>query len=261
MEHATLEFDAVGTPVGASRLWATARDWARFGMLYQHDGVVGRERILPAGWLDYFAILTPSREYARYGAGFWTNRADTGGARNRTAAGMPRDAFMARGTDGQYVIVMSSHDLVIALRPLAGPRWRYRHRRAPRGRDRRGAACGPAQAPCVVADRRRNEKTAQRVADAPSLTELRLLTAYVTPAAVRAAARTHARSTVQLYFGLRDRATAPGASFTGAPKVTGRAWLCTTCSTGFSSFGHDGSLTAASHPYPVAYPAQATSDK
>ena len=72
MEHATLEFDAAGTPVGASRLWATARDWARFGMLYLHNGVVGGERILPAGWVDYFAILTPSSEYARYGAGFWT---------------------------------------------------------------------------------------------------------------------------------------------------------------------------------------------
>jgi CubicO group peptidase (beta-lactamase class C family) len=114
MERATFEFDAAGTPVGASRLWATARDWARFGMLYLHDGVVGGERILPAGWVDYSATLTPGSEYAGYGAGFWTNRADTGGARKRTDAGMPRDAFMARGTDGQYVIVIPSRDMVIA---------------------------------------------------------------------------------------------------------------------------------------------------
>src|SRR5262249_15619609 len=38
MEHATLEFDSVGTPIGSSHMWASARDWARFGRLYLDDG-------------------------------------------------------------------------------------------------------------------------------------------------------------------------------------------------------------------------------
>jgi CubicO group peptidase (beta-lactamase class C family) len=113
MAHTTFELDSAGTPIGGSRLWAPARDWARFGMLYLHDGVVAGQRLLPPGWVADSARLTPGSEYVGYGAGFWTNRGDSGGAAKRVAAGMPREAFMARGTDGQYVIVIPSMDLVI----------------------------------------------------------------------------------------------------------------------------------------------------
>ena len=33
-EHATLEYDSAGVPLGTIHLWASARDWARFGLLY-----------------------------------------------------------------------------------------------------------------------------------------------------------------------------------------------------------------------------------
>lgn len=113
MEHPVLETDAAGTPIGASHMWATARDWARFGLLYLNDGMVGGERVLPEGWVDYSARLTPGSEYAGYGAGFWTNRAATGGAAYRRAAGLPADAFFARGVHGQFVVIVPSHRLVI----------------------------------------------------------------------------------------------------------------------------------------------------
>ncbi|MEJ8858131.1 serine hydrolase [Variovorax robiniae] len=123
MRHVTLEFDGAGTPIGASHLWAPARDWARFGLLFLHDGVVGGQRILPAGWADYSAAPTPGSEDFGYGAGFWTNRGDGAGARYRVGRGMPADAFMARGAHGQYVVIVPSEDLVLVrMGPAFTPR-------------------------------------------------------------------------------------------------------------------------------------------
>jgi len=114
MRHVTLEFDAVGTPIGSSHMLASARDWARFGLLYLNDGVVGGERLLPPGWVDYSAAPTPGSERYGYAAGFWTNRGDGEGQRYRIARGIPADAFFARGATGQYVIVVPSQRLVVA---------------------------------------------------------------------------------------------------------------------------------------------------
>jgi CubicO group peptidase (beta-lactamase class C family) len=113
MRHVTIEFDASGTPEGSSQMMASARDWARFGQLYLDDGVVGGRRILPEGWVKYSAAPTPGG-FVGYGAGFWTNLGDSRGANYRSAEGWPRDAFLAKGSIGQYVIIIPSQRLVIA---------------------------------------------------------------------------------------------------------------------------------------------------
>lgn len=114
MKKVTLEFDSTGTPIGSSHMLATPRDWAKFGLLYLNDGMIGSERLLPEGWVDYSARLTPHSEEYGYAAGFWTNRGDSGGALYRVRAGIPADAFMARGAYGQYVVVVPSRRLVVA---------------------------------------------------------------------------------------------------------------------------------------------------
>ena len=114
MHHVTLEFDSTGTPIGSSHMLASPRDWARFGLLYLDDGVAGGERLLPEGWVDYSAKFTPHSDVYGYAAGFWTNRAGSGGGLYRVKAGIPADAFMARGSFGQYVIIIPSQRLVVA---------------------------------------------------------------------------------------------------------------------------------------------------
>ena len=113
MRNVTIEFDGAGTPEGSSQMLASARDWARFGELYLNDGIAGGKRILPEGFVRYSASPTPNA-LVGYGAGFWTNLGDSFGAHYRIEHGWPRDAFFAKGSIGQYVIVIPSERLVIA---------------------------------------------------------------------------------------------------------------------------------------------------
>ncbi|MGP8122945.1 MAG: serine hydrolase domain-containing protein [Xanthobacteraceae bacterium] len=112
MRNVTLEFDATGTPEGGSQMLAPARDWARFGMLYLDDGVIAGKRVLPQGWVGYSAAPTTDA-WVGYGAGFWTNLGDSYGAGVRTGLGMPRDALIAKGSFGKWVIIIPSERLVI----------------------------------------------------------------------------------------------------------------------------------------------------
>lgn len=110
MRNVTLEFDAAGTLQGTSYMLASARDWARFGLLYLHDGLIGGKRLLHADWVDLSAAATLDTDY---GAGFWTNRSEHENAKMRVRLGIPRDAFFASGDLGQRVVILPSHNLVI----------------------------------------------------------------------------------------------------------------------------------------------------
>jgi CubicO group peptidase (beta-lactamase class C family) len=110
MRNVTLEFDGAGTLVGSTYMLASARDWARFGLLYLNDGVIGGRRILQDDWVDFSAAATLDTDY---GAGFWTNRSEHPDARGRVRLGIPRDAFFASGDLGQRIVIIPSQHLVI----------------------------------------------------------------------------------------------------------------------------------------------------
>ena len=110
MQHVTVEFDGAGTPIGSTRIYASARDWARFGELYLHDGVVDGKRILPEGWVSYSTRPTLD---SPYGAGFWVNAGQSADARGRIQAGMPVDSYFASGLFGQRIVIVPSQRLVI----------------------------------------------------------------------------------------------------------------------------------------------------
>jgi CubicO group peptidase (beta-lactamase class C family) len=110
MSSAVLETDAAGTFIGSSYMYATARDWARLGMLYLRDGVWNGVRILPQGWVGYTRTPAPADKAARYGAHFWLEiPPEYAGAAPR----LPVPAFHAAGHEAQFVTIVPSRELVI----------------------------------------------------------------------------------------------------------------------------------------------------
>jgi CubicO group peptidase (beta-lactamase class C family) len=110
MRNVTLQFDATGTLQGSSSMLASARDWARFGLLYLNDGIIGGRRVLHEDWVDFSAAATLDTDY---GAGFWTNRSEHERAKGRVKMGIPREAFFAFGDQGQRIVILPSQHLVI----------------------------------------------------------------------------------------------------------------------------------------------------
>lgn len=106
MHHAYMETDEAGNYIGSSYGYASTRDWAKFGLLYLHDGLWHGQRILPSGWVDYSRRST-STSKGEYGAHFWLN---IGGVQYPRA---PEDTYSANGYQGQKVIIIPSKELVI----------------------------------------------------------------------------------------------------------------------------------------------------
>jgi CubicO group peptidase (beta-lactamase class C family) len=102
MQSATPELDATGTWVASSYLRTTARDFARFGLLYLRDGVWDGERLLPEGWVDYGRTMVSfDPEDGPYGAHWWGVEGDTLGT------------FRASGYEGQSITICPTLDLIV----------------------------------------------------------------------------------------------------------------------------------------------------
>ena len=113
MSSAIIEPDASGTFVASSFMLATARDWARFGQFYLQDGVWGRRRFLPPGWVSFSTTQTPQSPGLIYGAHWWLGLRPELGGGTAAAARIPRDAFFAVGHEGQVLTVIPSLRLVV----------------------------------------------------------------------------------------------------------------------------------------------------
>lgn len=113
MLNTVMEPDPSGTFVGSSYCYATARDWARFGLLYYNRGNLNGEQIISADWIRQSIEPTAAAEQGEYGYQWWLNAGQKGKPANRKYPEMPEDSFWADGFEGQNVFVIPSKKLVI----------------------------------------------------------------------------------------------------------------------------------------------------
>ena len=113
-----MEIDAAGTFVGSSFAFLTARDWARFGLLYLQDGVWNGKPLLPPSWVN-FTRQPAAGSKGSYGGQFWLRPTDDV-VRAHKAKGAPQwlllfpeDTYYAHGFEEQTVVVVPSLQLVM----------------------------------------------------------------------------------------------------------------------------------------------------
>ncbi|MDP0926606.1 serine hydrolase [Paracoccus onubensis] len=128
MSTAVLETDARGTFAGSSYLYASARDWARFGQFLLNDGVWEGKRTLPAGWVDWMRTPTVASD-GEYGRHVWLHGPRTGQSRDKKPDAdydIPDDAYWLLGHDGQTMTIIPSRDLVILRMGLTPAKLGYK---------------------------------------------------------------------------------------------------------------------------------------
>ena len=112
MRNTFVSTDRFGDFIFSSQVYTNARDLARFGMLYEQEGIWNDEIILSKKWIDF--VRTPAPATTKHGnfyGGQWWLVPDS-------FNDIPKDAYVASGNRGQYVIVVPSYDLVIVRRGL-----------------------------------------------------------------------------------------------------------------------------------------------
>lgn len=117
-----VEPDASGTFVGSSFSYATARDWARFGLLFLNDGVANNEGILPEGWVKYSTTPAPAAPNGEYGAQIWLNAGAKNNPAQRRFDKVPNDMYLMDGFEGQSVVMVPSKNVVIVRLGLSQKR-------------------------------------------------------------------------------------------------------------------------------------------
>jgi CubicO group peptidase (beta-lactamase class C family) len=100
-------------------MYATARDWARFGLFLLQDGSWNGTPLLPPGFV---ASMNASNgqpgHYSQMQT--WLDAND-----DDAAGGVPADAYWLIGHDGQSIAVVPSEDLVVVRLSLTPSKLGY----------------------------------------------------------------------------------------------------------------------------------------
>jgi len=91
----------------------TARDMARFGLLFLRNGKWLDRQIIPASWVaDSVKSYSDAGESGGYGYLWWI----AAGGKHLPGAVLPDGSYSARGAGGHYILVVPPRDLVIVHR-------------------------------------------------------------------------------------------------------------------------------------------------
>ncbi|CAF0951749.1 unnamed protein product [Adineta steineri] len=113
MNSFIMEVDATGTFIGSSYSWGTARDWARYGLLYYNRGVFNNKRILSEDWIKQSIASSDGYGGGRYGFQFYLNKPANKNTTKRRFPNVPTDTYYAAGVQGQDVFIIPSEKLVV----------------------------------------------------------------------------------------------------------------------------------------------------
>ncbi len=105
MNSMVLETDMKGNYIGSSYAWATARDWAKFGLLYLNNGQWKDASLFDKDWVTYATTPTPTSE-GWYGAQIWLN---AGGR----YPDVPKNMYSFNGYQGQNVFILPDQEMVV----------------------------------------------------------------------------------------------------------------------------------------------------
>jgi CubicO group peptidase (beta-lactamase class C family) len=89
-------------------LFISARDQARFGLLFLRRGIWNGTRLFSEAWIDRLRV--PAEAFSGYGYMWWLN---TG---KRALPDVPGHIYYASGTGGNFIVVDDKNDLVVVVR-------------------------------------------------------------------------------------------------------------------------------------------------
>ncbi|WP_051888177.1 serine hydrolase domain-containing protein [Caballeronia sordidicola] len=92
----------------------SARDLARFALLYPHDGRWRDRQIVPASWVAESTRSYSNTPTGGYGYMWWTSTPASGPRGPKVA--LLRATYWADGNHGQYAVIVPSLDLVVVNR-------------------------------------------------------------------------------------------------------------------------------------------------
>jgi CubicO group peptidase (beta-lactamase class C family) len=125
MGSAVLEADQTGTFVGGSYLYATGRDWARFGLLLAQQGRWAGRQVLDSSFIERI-----NRPTEASGGDYTFGQAWQNGPGDKDSNyDLPAETIWVLGHDGQSIAIVPSEGLVVVRLGLTPRKLDYKPQR------------------------------------------------------------------------------------------------------------------------------------